>query len=180
MADRVDKNAPAINAGAVSPNLIGENDVWLGKSGVHAVKRVTVAQDDVARARGRNGNRSGVLELRYRTRNRFNGEAKIIGDVLARHRQIEFADANAFRHFQEEADDPLPRVLHQQHDMILRVLQLRRSHPPELTGNLLVACGERDYRAAPYYLYFGLGNRFSGEGVLAAKLEAEDIARQVE
>lgn len=36
--------------------------IELGKLGVHAVKRATPAQDDVTR--GRNGNCSGVRELR--------------------------------------------------------------------------------------------------------------------
>ena len=65
-----------------------------------------VTQLETARIRQRD--RRGTLQLGERARYRLDGQAKIIGDVLARHRQIDaVAGRRAPGHFEQEADHAL-------------------------------------------------------------------------
>src|SRR5215467_11959221 len=94
-----------------------------GSSRVELPQRRTVAQHDAARVRQLD--RILVLEAAQRARDRLDGEAEVVGDVLARHRQLDRVAARApCRHLEQEADHALLRSLDQQEQMLLDTGQL--------------------------------------------------------
>ena len=78
--------------------------------------------------------------MRQRARDRLDGEAEIVGDVLARHRKIDLiALVKAIGHLEQEAGDALLRGLDQQHDVILRTPKLARRKAEKLLRHRVVA-----------------------------------------
>ena len=82
-----------------------------------------IAQHDSARCQELN--RRSLRQERQRARYGLNRQAKIVGDMLARHRELhEALDCQTFRHVQKKRRDPLLRGLDQQQRVILGALQL--------------------------------------------------------
>ena len=66
-----------------------------------------------------------VLKAGERTGNRLDRKPKIVGDVLARHRQFHRLDrGEPSRHFEQEAGDAFFRGLHQEQHVFLDALKL--------------------------------------------------------
>ena len=94
--------------------------------------------------------------------------AEVVGDVLARHGQVDgIAAQAAFRHFQEKARDALLRGLGQEQHALLHTAQLAGGQGKELAGNLRIAAGEGRERAALDHAQPRVGNRFRREKVRA-------------
>src|SRR3974390_3783634 len=91
---RIKKKKPRPGGGAVLPNSNrGETTfgtkVDSGDLTVEAGEGGAVTQHDPPRTWDSNGR--AFLELGQRARHRLDGEAEIIGDILTRHRQIDFS-----------------------------------------------------------------------------------------
>ena len=83
-------------------------------------------------------------------RDGFDGEAEIVGDVLAGHRQLDDAAAGrTIGHFQKEAGDPFPSALDEHQDMVLDSLQLAGCQRPHSVRTSLSLAGTA-IRARPY------------------------------
>ena len=79
---------------------------------------------------------AAVFQGSERPRHGLDGQAEIIGNVLARHRKLDgVTGRHALRHFQEEAHDALLRSLDEQQDALLHTLRLVPSKRKKLPGN---------------------------------------------
>src|SRR5262245_53375659 len=84
-----------------------------GSSRVQAAERRTVAQNNPPRRRQLD--RCCILQRGERARDCLDGETQIVGNILARHRQLDgIAIGDAVRHLEQEPCHPLLRSLDQQ------------------------------------------------------------------
>ena len=119
--------------------------------------------------------------MRQHARHRLDREPQVIGDILARHRKLDFvASWGAVGHLQQEAGHAFLCTLDQQQCLILRVLELAARKAPKLTCNIIVSCGERKNRFPLDYKKLRVGDRLGRERMLRAGLYTEDVARQIE
>jgi hypothetical protein len=106
---------------------------------------------------------------------------EIVGNVLARHRQLErLRGSEPLGHFEQEAGHPLLRALDEQHHVLLDATQLTRCERPQLVGGLAITLSKRHHRGAPDHHHRGVVDRLCRELVLLADLEPENVARQIE
>ena len=127
-------------------------------SGIQPAQRSTVAELDAPRGLERNHTR--LHEMRERARHRFDGEAEIVGDVLARHRQLDRGAAGAaVGHLEQEARNALLRALDQDQRMLLHALQLAYRQGPELLGEIGFMLGAGHHACALDHQNLGMADR---------------------
>src|SRR5262249_59954303 len=107
-------------------------------------------------------------------------EHEVIGDILARHRKLNFvASWDAVGHFQQEAGHAFLCTLDEQLHVIPRVLELAARKTPKLTCSIIVPRGERNDGFPLDHKNLRVGDRLGTERVLRAGLYTEDIAGEI-
>jgi hypothetical protein len=104
----------------------------------------------------------------------------MVGDVAARHGQVQLIVAEPLGKVEEEGGDLLNRALaaEQQH-VVLRPLQRAHHRIHDLTGEGAVLAREALQAAAAIGDHRGFPHGLGREAVLVARLDAEDVAGQV-
>ncbi len=147
-------------------------------SGVETGQSAPVAQNDPPRRRQRNGRLR--LELGQRARDRLDGEAEIIGDVLARHRHLDLLGRGALGQVEQERCYALLRALGEKQHALLHAAQFTRGKGPKPARDVSVGVGERHQRAALYDKDRRFGDGFGRKVMLVVHLETEYVPRQIE
>ncbi|MEI9891828.1 MAG: hypothetical protein WDN45_16295 [Caulobacteraceae bacterium] len=133
------------------------------------MRRITRRQDTKSICPGR-------LELGEGARHGLDGQAEIIRDVLARHRQVEGVAADALAEIQEEGGQPFAGgVTAEQEHVRLGALKLLEQGADRGLGALFVQEG-----VAAHHLQGGLSHRLGPKRVPILAVQAEDVAAGVE
>ena len=111
---------------------------------------------------------------------RSRSSAQIIGNFLARHRQLDrVSRRSALRHSYEKARDALLRALHQQKDLFLHAPQFAGGEGEQFTTDRGITTRQRCQHAALDHEDFRIGYRLGRKGVLIVELQPEEVAGQI-
>jgi signal transduction histidine kinase len=114
-------------------------------------------------------------------RDRLDGEAEIIGDVLARHGNLDLLDGSEpLGQIEQERGHAFLRGLGEQQDVVLHAPQFTRGKGPKPTRHVPVGICERHQRAALHNEDHRVGNGLGRKMMLVVYLDTEDVARQID
>jgi hypothetical protein len=121
------------------------------------------------------------VQLRHCTRNGFDGQTKVIGDVAPRHWERDHVSSReSFIHLVQERGNALQSSFtsEQQH-MVFGVLQVIRRQAEQGAPDNRVILGDRLKVLPPDQANSGLDDRFRRKSVDSAVLESKNITRQM-